>query len=82
MTEKDIAFRIADEIAASGIDLIASLPDNWIAELIETVNSDTRFTHVPVNREESAIGLCAGVPADSRDRSNAETCGRWAGGMK
>ena len=61
VTEKDIAFRIADEIAASGIDLIASLPDNWIAELIEAVNADTRFTHVPVNREESAIGLCAGA---------------------
>ena len=61
VTEKDITLRIADEIAASGIDLIASLPDNWIADLIETVNADTRFTHVPVNREESAIGLCAGA---------------------
>ena len=61
MSGADIAPRIADEIAASGIELIASLPDNWIADLIETVDADTRFTHVPVNREESAIGLCSGA---------------------
>ncbi len=61
MSNTDIAPRIADEIAACGIELIASLPDNWIADLIETVDGDARFTHVPVNREESAIGLCSGA---------------------
>ena len=61
MSNTDIATRIADEIAACGIELIASLPDNWIAALIETVDADARFTHVPVNREESAIGLCSGA---------------------
>ncbi len=58
---RPIASRIADELASAGIELIASLPDNWIAELIETVDADPRFTHVPVNREESAIGLCSGA---------------------
>ncbi len=61
MSGTDVARRIADEIAASGIELVASLPDNWIADLIETVDADPRFTHVPVNREESAIGLCSGA---------------------
>ncbi len=61
MSNTDIAPRIADQIAACGIELIASLPDNWIADLIETVDGDARFTHVPVNREESAIGLCSGA---------------------
>ncbi len=61
MSGADTAGRIADEIAACGIELIASLPDNWIADLIETVDADDRFTHVPVNREESAIGLCSGA---------------------
>ncbi len=50
MSNTDIASRIADQIAACGIELIASLPDNWIADLIETVDGDARFTHVPVNR--------------------------------
>ena len=61
MGNTDITRRIADEVAGCGIELIASLPDNWIADLIETIDADTRFDHVPVNREESAIGLCSGA---------------------
>ena len=57
---KDAAHRIADELAAAEIKLVASLPDDWIAELIKTLEVDTRFIHVPVNREESAVGLCSG----------------------
>ena len=52
--------QIVEEVAKSGIKLVASLPDTWIADLIEAFDQDQRFTHVPVNREESAIGLCSG----------------------
>jgi sulfopyruvate decarboxylase alpha subunit len=57
----ETAKRIADELAECGVKLVASLPDNWISELITHLEGDARFTHVPVNREESAIGLCAGA---------------------
>lgn len=57
----ETARRIADELAACGVKLVASLPDNWISELLVTIDGDARFRHVPVNREESAIGLCAGA---------------------
>lgn len=57
----DIARRIGDELAGCGVKLIASLPDNWISVLIAEIERDTRFMHVPVNREESAIGLCSGA---------------------
>ena len=40
---------------------MASLPDNWLMGVIKTVERDERFVHVPVNREESAIGLCSGA---------------------
>jgi len=53
--------RIADELASCDVKLIASLPDNWLMERINTVARDDRFVHVPVNREESAIGLCSGA---------------------
>lgn len=52
--------QIVEEVAKSGIKLVASLPDTWIADLIKAFDQDQRFTHVPVNREESAIGLCSG----------------------
>jgi sulfopyruvate decarboxylase subunit alpha len=55
------AERIADELASCGIKLVASLPDNWLIALINAVDRDKRFMHVPVNREESAIGLCSGA---------------------
>ena len=57
----DVAKRIADELASCEVKLVASLPDNWISELIRTLEADTRFSHVPVNREESAVALCSGA---------------------
>ena len=58
---QDTARRIADELAACDIKLVASLPDNWISDLLQHIDGDERFRHVHVNREESAIGLCAGA---------------------
>ena len=55
------AARIADELASCGVKLVASLPDNWVMDVIKTIERDDRFVHVPVNREESAIGLCSGA---------------------
>ena len=52
---------IVDQLVRSGIKLVASLPDDWIAPLIHAVDKDDRFKHVPVNREESAMGLCSGA---------------------
>ena len=52
---------IADQAAECGIGIVASLPDNWLAEVIRRFERDSRFRHVPVNREESAVGLCAGA---------------------
>jgi sulfopyruvate decarboxylase subunit alpha len=63
MNEKpsDVGRQIADELAACGVKLVASLPDNWLMGVIDTIERDGRFVHVPVNREESAIGLCSGA---------------------
>lgn len=56
-----VATEIVDICADAGIELVASLPDDWIAQTIARFEQDSRFTHVPVNREESAIGLCSGA---------------------
>ena len=58
---REIAAAIAEQAAGCGIELVASLPDGWIAALIEEFEADSRFDHIPVNREESAIGLCSGA---------------------
>jgi sulfopyruvate decarboxylase alpha subunit len=56
-----ITTQIVDEVARCQIRLVTSLPDTWIADLIAAFDQDERFVHVPVNREESAIGLCSGA---------------------
>jgi sulfopyruvate decarboxylase subunit alpha len=63
MTDKlsDVGRRIAEELAKCNVKLVASLPDNWLMDLIDTIDRDDRFVHVRVNREESAIGLCSGA---------------------
>ena len=58
---EQVAAAIADVLAEAGADFVASLPDGWIAPLIKHLDRDPRFRHVPVNREESAVGLCSGV---------------------
>ena len=72
MTVTDRVFetgkRVADELASCDVKLVASLPDNWLMELINTIARDDRFVHVPVNREESAIGLCWAPIWDRWDR--------------
>ena len=50
-SREDIARRVADQAADCGVELVASLPDNWMAEIIRTFDRDDRFRHVPVNRE-------------------------------
>jgi len=57
----EVAHEIVDICADVGISLVASLPDDWIARTIAAFEQDARFTHVPANREESAIGLCSGA---------------------
>lgn len=57
----DLSAEIVEEVARAGVKLVASLPDGWIADLIGRFDADARFRHVPVNREESAIGLCSGA---------------------
>ena len=58
---RDIARRIADELAGAGVRMVASLPDNWISELIHADRRRRALPACAVNREESAIGLCAGA---------------------
>ncbi len=57
----EVAQEIVDNCVDAGISLVASLPDDWIAHSIASFEQDERINHVPVNREESALGLCSGA---------------------
>jgi sulfopyruvate decarboxylase subunit alpha len=45
----------------AGINLVASVPDINMLQLINLLYEDKEITHVPVGREEEGIGVCAGA---------------------
>jgi len=55
------AQNILSGLKAAGIDLVASVPDINMLQLINLLYEDKEITHVPVGREEEGIGVCAGA---------------------
>jgi sulfopyruvate decarboxylase subunit alpha len=61
MTEEQAAQQILAGLKEAGINLVASLPDINLAQLLRAVDHDNDLTHVPLCREEEGIGICAGA---------------------
>jgi sulfopyruvate decarboxylase TPP-binding subunit len=64
MNEIDAKTRATAILAAikkAGINLIASLPDINVLDLIDALERDAEVEHVPLCREEEGIGICAGA---------------------
>jgi len=52
---------ILEGLKEAGIDLIATVPDINLRELLGLVEADDRVVHVPLCREEEGIGVCTGA---------------------
>src|ERR1043166_7592029 len=61
MNVEEAASIIVGGLKEAGIDLIASLPDINLSELLRVIERDQNVLHVPVCREEEGIGICAGA---------------------
>jgi sulfopyruvate decarboxylase subunit alpha len=57
----DVAAQIHEQLTRCGIKIAASLPDDWIAPLIERIAADNQIRHVRVAREAEAIAICSGA---------------------
>jgi sulfopyruvate decarboxylase subunit alpha len=55
------AAAIVSALKKTGIDFIATLPDEKMLDLIRAVENDSELKHVPLCREEEGIGICAGA---------------------
>ena len=58
---KQCAAAIVAGLKKAGIDFVATLPDEKIAEVIRAVETERKLKHVPLCREEEGIGICAGA---------------------
>ena len=61
VTEEEAARTIWSGLKMAGINLVATLPDVNLAELLRAVEEDRDVVHVPLCREEEGIGVCAGA---------------------
>lgn len=52
---------ILEQLKKAGIDLVASLPDQWLGELIKQCEADPAVTHIRLAREDDGVGICAGA---------------------
>jgi sulfopyruvate decarboxylase subunit alpha len=61
MTVEEAADVILGGLKEAGINLVASLPDINLTQLLHAIQEDREITHVPLCREEEGIGICAGA---------------------
>jgi sulfopyruvate decarboxylase subunit alpha len=52
---------ILEHLKRAGVDLVASLPDQWLGKLIEQCERDPAITHIRLAREDDGVGICAGA---------------------
>jgi len=55
------AQNILTALKGAGIDLVSSVPDINMLQLINLLYEDQQIAHVPVGREEEGIGVCTGA---------------------
>jgi sulfopyruvate decarboxylase subunit alpha len=53
--------KIADSLIRNKIEFVTTVPCKQLAGVIELVDQDKRFLHVPSNKEDEGMGLCAGA---------------------
>jgi sulfopyruvate decarboxylase subunit alpha len=57
----DVTTALHAQLRKCGVTLSASLPDDWVAPLIERIAADNEMRHVRVAREAEAIAICTGA---------------------
>jgi sulfopyruvate decarboxylase subunit alpha len=61
MGTTEAARQILGGLKEAGINLVASVPDINMLQVINLLYEDKEITHVPVGREEEGIGVCTGA---------------------
>lgn len=56
-----ISSKIVDDIVASGIEFVTTVPCKQLAGVIDEVENRSGIYHIPSNKEDEGMGLCAGA---------------------
>ncbi len=58
---KRIDHQLVDDLAGAGIGFVTSVPCKQLAGVLEVLDDRDDITHVPCNKEDEGMGLCAGA---------------------
>ena len=53
--------RIVADLVENGVDFVTSVPCKQLAGVIELLDQSDEIMHVPCNKEDEGLGLCAGA---------------------
>ena len=56
-----ISSKIVDDVVAAGIDFVTTVPCKQLAGVIDEVENRKEVYHIPSNKEDEGMGLCAGA---------------------
>ena len=56
-----ISDRVVDDLISNGIDFVTTVPCKQLAGVIDALEEATQVHHVPANKEDEGMGLCAGA---------------------
>ncbi len=56
-----ISERIVDDLVGAGINFVTTVPCKQLAGVIDLVENHEKMMHVPSNKEDEGMGLCAGA---------------------
>lgn len=52
---------VLQSLRRAGINMVASLPDAFLVNVIDALQSADDLIHVPLTREEEGVGVCTGA---------------------
>ncbi|WP_226781736.1 sulfopyruvate decarboxylase subunit alpha [Oceaniglobus trochenteri] len=56
-----ISARLVDDFVANGVEFITTVPCKQLAGVIDEIETRDALMHVPANKEDEGMGLCAGA---------------------
>ena len=56
-----VSSKMVDDLVANGIDFVTTVPCKQLAGVIDEIEKRDGIYHIPANKEDEGMGLCAGA---------------------
>lgn len=56
-----VSSRMVDDLVANGVDFVTTVPCKQLAGVIDEIEKRDEIYHIPSNKEDEGMGLCAGA---------------------